>query len=65
MPGEEFRVALQEAQACGARICFGDRPVQVPGRCSVVILSPTIACPPACRPSRGCSIPASLLLRHR
>lgn len=29
MPGEEFRVALQEAQACGARICFGDRPVQV------------------------------------
>lgn len=29
MPGEEFRVALQEAQACGARVCFGDRPVQV------------------------------------
>jgi hypothetical protein len=28
MPGEEFRVALQEAHACGARICFGDRPVQ-------------------------------------
>jgi pheromone shutdown protein TraB len=29
MPGEEFRVALQEAHACGAQICFGDRPVQV------------------------------------
>lgn len=60
MPGEEFRVALQEAQACGARICFGDRPVQVPGRCSVVTLSATIACPPACRHADPLEAAASL-----
>lgn len=34
-------MALQEAHACGARICFGDRPVQVP-------LHPNCASPRLC-----------------
>jgi len=40
MPGEEFRVALQEAQAIGAKVMLGDRNVNITLKRTWAALSP-------------------------